>query len=252
MPNTIGDAIEPMEGCFVFGYGPEDFVRFSPAAKPAPKSNLVINLSSASTPSRGSSSGLIDRAIVNFGEGRSLPKLQLFGNTTKLYIPQDGNDYAIVKSESQGEMPLNFKAEENGIYTLSISEPLTSDLSPLTFTYLHLIDNLTGNDVDLLQTPSYTFEARYTDYASRFKLVFSANAGEAACVPFAFISDGHIIVNTDAHGATLQMVDMMGRVIQSHNGDAMNRVSTVGMAPGVYVLRLVNGDDIKTQKIVIE
>ena len=35
----------------------------------------------------------------------------------------------------------------------------------------------TGADIDLLQTPSYTFEARTTDNTSRFKLVFSVNEG---------------------------------------------------------------------------
>ena len=43
---------------------------------------------------------------------------------------------------------------------------------------------------------------------------------------------------------------MMGRIIFS--GDAMNRVSTNGMTEGVYVLHFINGNDVKTQKIVIE
>jgi hypothetical protein len=43
--------------------------------------------------------------------------------------------------------------------------------------YLHLIDNLTGADVDLLQMPEYTFTAKTTDYASRFRLVFSICGG---------------------------------------------------------------------------
>ena len=32
---------------------------------------------------------------------------------------------------------------------------------------------MTGNDIDLLSTPSYSFEARTTDYENRFKLVFA-------------------------------------------------------------------------------
>jgi hypothetical protein len=32
----------------------------------------------------------------------------------------------------------------------------------------------------------------------------------------------------------------------------VHAVSTSGMVPGVYVLRLINGDNVKTQKIVIE
>jgi hypothetical protein len=52
----------------------------------------------------------------------------------------------------------------------------------VSFSYLHLIDNMTGADVDLLpllrgqgglnQPATYTFTAKTTDYESRFKLVF--------------------------------------------------------------------------------
>ena len=32
---------------------------------------------------------------------------------------------------------------------------------------------------------------------------------------FAFVSDGNIIVHTDARGASLQVIDMMGRILFS-------------------------------------
>ena len=41
--------------------------------------------------------------------------------------------------------------------------------------YLHLIDNLTGKDIDFLATPSYTFEGKTTDVISRFKLAFNVD-----------------------------------------------------------------------------
>jgi hypothetical protein len=49
----------------------------------------------------------------------------------------------------------------------------------------------------------------------------------------------------------LQVIDVMGRVIVSREGDVSGNVSTNGMAPGVYVLRLINGNSVKTQKIVV-
>ena len=64
---------------------------------------------------------------------------------------------------------------------------------------------------------------------------------------FAFISNGNIIVNGEG---TLQIIDAMGHVIVSR--DAARHVSTSGMTPGVYVLRLINGNDVKTQKVVIQ
>ena len=235
--------IAPLMGVFVVATMDGEEMAFVPVTgdKNLRESKLVVNVSAQN-------SGVIDRAIVNFNDGSSLPKFNLNPRSTKLFIPQGNNDYAAVRSEAQGETPLSFKAAKNGTYTLSVNT------QNVEMDYLHLIDNMTGADVDLLANPNYTFDARYTDRTSRFKLVFKADvgAGEAAGESFAFVSDGHIILTTDARGASLQVVDMLGHVIQSYNGDAMNRVSTVGMAPGVYVLRLVNGNDIKTQKIVIE
>jgi membrane-bound inhibitor of C-type lysozyme len=159
------------------------------------------------------------------------------------------------------EIPINFKAAKNGTYTL------TFDTQNLDLEYLHLIDNLTGNDVDLLtpagfplykggqgglNQPSYTFTAKTTDYASRFRLVFSEPADEtSANQTFAYIADGEIRINeADARDASLQVVDVMGRVIVTK--DVARNVSTNGMTPGVYVLRLIDGDNVKTQKIVVE
>ena len=197
---------------------------------------------------------LIDRLIVKL-EGEPLRKLSLNEIRTKVYATQDHQEVAIVNC-TDNEQPVNFKASKNGEYTLNVNT------NGLEFNYLHLIDNLTGADVDLLalrqaQGPmSYTFEAKTTDYASRFRLVFSicgdANGDNGDDAPFAFISNGNIIiVGADAH-AVLQVVDVMGRVLVSRKGDAMNVLSTNGMAKGVYVLRLINGEDVKTQKIVID
>ena len=195
---------------------------------------------------------IIDRARVRFGEGPALGKFSLRPNGTRMSITQDHHDYAAVYAEKQGEVPVNFKAAENGTYTISVSTENTE------MSYLHLIDNLTGADVDLLalrqaQGPAeYTFEAKTTDYASRFRLVFSAICEDADGdnETFAFISNGNIIITGDVNGATLQVIDVMGRVIVCR--DAARHVSTNGMTPGVYVLRLINGDNVRTQKIVVK
>jgi hypothetical protein len=174
-----------------------------------------------------------------------------------IYFPIANDEYAVIGSNGQGEMPLNFKATKNGTYTITVN-PENVEMA-----YLHLIDNMTGADVDLLhpnaliagedpQSPalSYTFTAKTTDYESRFKLVFSANEvneNEIENENFAIISNGEIFING---AGTFQVVDVMGRVIVS--GEAIHRVSTSGMSPGVYVLSIINGTNVKTQKIVIE
>lgn len=115
---------------------------------------------------------------------------------------------------------------------------------------LTLIDNLTGAHVDLLSTSAYTFEAKTTDYASRFRLVFSANDESDDGAPFAFVSNGNIIVNGTG---TLQMFDILGKELVRKEFSTLNsQCSTLNYTPGVYVLRLINGNDVKTQKIIIE
>ena len=177
--------------------------------------------------------------------------LQFRKGSTQVSIPLEGKDYAVVSAGDQNEMPVSFKAEKNGTYTLSFNT------ENVEFGYLHLIDNLTGNDVDLLAGAStlrgtsgsatYTFKARTTDYANRFKLVFAT--GNANDDSFAFMSDGNLIVNNEGN-ATLQVIDVNGRILRSEsiNGSARVNMNTV---PGVYMIRLINGDNVKTQKMVV-
>ena len=157
-------------------------------------------------------------------------------------------DYAVVFSDRTGEMPLNFKAAKNGSYTLT-AEAETAEVG-----YLHLIDNMTGADVDLLAQPSYTFTSKTTDYESRFKLVFGYNGpstGSGTDEPFAFFANGEwIILTTSSEASTLQVIDLTGRILSSEtvNGSVRKAINVV---PGVYILRMINGEKVRTQKIVV-
>ena len=237
--SSASASIEAMEGIFVEATGTGQSVTFSTTDPNAKSPTLALNLINTTT----GSSHVIDRAIVRFDQGDQLHKFQLFKNSTKVYIPKDGQDYAIVCSEEIGEMPVNFKAEDNGTYTLNLS------VENVEFGYLHLIDNKTGMDIDLLQTPSYTFEAKTTDYESRFKLVF-ATGDNSKDDNFAYFSNGSFVINNDGK-ATLQVIDIMGRILKSENINGCANLN-VNAAPGVYMLRLVNGDNVKVQKVVVK
>ena len=117
---------------------------------------------------------------------------------------------------------------------------------------LDFINKMTVKVPKLVEGPaSYTFTAKTTDYASRFRLVFSVcGDADGDNAPFAFINNGDIIIVGAEAGAVLQIVDVLGHVVVST--DVARNVSTGGMAKGVYVLRLINGDDVKTQKIVVD
>ncbi len=232
------NSIEAMEGIFVIAEQNNEEMTFSTTQPEGQSQQLVVNV----TQNRGAA---IDRAIVRFGETSSLPKLQLNPSHTKVYIPQSGKDYAIVHSTAQGEMPVNFKAEKNGSYTLNF------EVNDVEMNYLHLIDNMTGADVDLLAKPTYTFEAKTTDYASRFRLVFDANENgtSAGSATFAYYNGNNWMIS-NMGSATLQVIDVMGRVLNSEtlNGNAEIHLN---QPAGVYMLRLINGNDVKVQKVVV-
>lgn len=239
--NTV--AIAPMEGVFVYADGTET-VSFAkaPTTSTTGGRNLLSMRVSRNCDTKGGRL-VEDNAIVRFGEGGLLRKLVLNPDLSQLYVAQDGIDYAIVNAEAEGELPVSFRAATNGSYTLSVAA------EGVGFNYLHLVDNMNGNDVDLLQTPYYTFEAKTGDYESRFRLVFSVGTptdDEA----FAYYNGSQWVVNSDG-ATTLQVIDVMGRVLssQSINGDA--EVS-IDRAAGVYLLRLMKGDDVKVQKIIIQ
>ena len=224
--------INMMEGVFVEAGSNGETLTFN--ENPTGGSKLVMNVS-------GDRGTVIDRAIVRLDGNETLSKFQLNANSTKIYIPLDGNDYAVVSNEeAYAEMPVNFKAQSNGSYTLSFN------LKNAEFSYLHLFDQMTGNDIDLLATPSYTFNAQTTDYAARFKVIFEKTT-TGVSEHFAYVSDGNLILNGEG---TVQVFDVTGRLISSHND--VNRISTEGLTPGVYMIRLINGNDVKTQKIIVK
>ncbi len=175
------DYANPMEGIFVQATEENQTVTFIEwlVMEPGGWEDLGLRVSG--------DNGSSDFARIRFGEGQGVEKFQLNPNHTKLYFTQGSKDYAVVHSAKEGEMPVSFKAAEDGTYTLTVSSTLNSNpstlnsklstlnskLSTLNFKHLHLIDNLTGAEVDLLANPTYTFQAKTTDNANRFRLVFS-------------------------------------------------------------------------------
>ena len=245
--NSETRSIAPCTGIIVNSEGPEDtdisFDHMPFFQYLGNKGYLEVTSAKSNAPTV-----VLDQALLSFNEGDDLLKYVYYKNTPQVYFNKDDKDLAILSIDSVDYQTLRFKAAENGSYTLHFN------FKNLDLTYLYLWDNLTGNKVDLLTTPNYTFNANTTDYASRFKLVFNPHydVEEFENVPFAYISNGYIYINDveTYHGASLQMVDLVGRVV--YIGDAIHRVSTMGMTPGVYVLRLKTQNGVRTQKMVIQ
>ena len=144
---------------------------------------------------------------------------------------------------------LRFEAHADGAYTLRWN------MQNADFSYLHLVDNLTGADINCLTTDEYRFEAKTSDYTSRFRLVFEFTGVEENDEPtegpssFAFMMGDELVINGEG---VLQMFDLNGRQLLSteiHGTQAT--VAMPKVADGIYVLRLTDGNQVRTQKMVI-
>ena len=230
-------SVAAMQGVFVKAASEGETVTFGEASGDGAKVVLNVLKDRAAT---------IDRAMVRFNDNSSLPKFMLDSNNTKIYIPQNGSQFALVTSGSENSLPVNFKARENGTYTLSV------DIDEVRMEYLHLFDNKTGADIDLLVQPDYQFTANSHDYEARFTLVFRAMTGieEQIQQSFCFMNGRNLYFCEDVEGAILCLVDMTGRVVRNETLKG-NGVNLSSLNEGVYVVRLNNGDNVKTQKVVV-
>ena len=68
--------------------------------------------------------------------------------------------------------------------------------------------------------------------------------------PFAFFNGSEWVIMNEGN-ATMQVVDVTGRVIST---ETLNGNATINLiqVPGVYMFRLVNGNDVKVQKVVVK
>ena len=179
-----------------------------------------------------------DNAFVQVGGGNTLHKMTLSDNSSIVYVMNNGNDYAAATIDAlEGSMPVCFKANALGSYTITI------EAIDINADYLHLIDNFTGEDINLLLEPSYSFIASNGDRAERFTLVFRSNGSEGTTNDiFAYQNNNDIIVNGEGE---LQVFDVTGRMVATQH---VNGVQTVNVpSQGVFIFKLNE----KTQKIVV-
>ena len=180
-----------------------------------------------------------DITYAMFSDDESLEKIDhRNANIPMIYIPQDGENYAIATMNDNTEMfGLNVKAMTTGKYTLKTKA--NGD-----FSYLHIIDRLTGDDVDMLLEGEYSFIASPQDTDARFivKLRYNANGTVTSGDIFAYQNGSDIVVNGEGE---LQVFDVMGRLIATQH---INGVQTVNVnTTGVYIFKFNE----KVQKIVV-
>ncbi|MBQ3845096.1 MAG: Ig-like domain-containing protein [Bacteroidales bacterium] len=234
---AAGTAIDPMEAVFVFVTKDNATVSFSnDASAPASKANHdYIQFTVAN-------SQYEDVAYAMFDKGNGLNKIEHRNSEAPMiYIPQNDDNYAIAMMNDNTQMfGLNFKAATTGKYTLSYN-------TKGDYSYLHLIDRLTGEDIDMLIDNEYSFIGSPIDGDNRFivKLTYNSGNDEINNDIFAYQNGNDIIVSEEGE---LQVYDVTGRFVMSEH---INGIQSINIkSQGVYILRLM-GLDVKTQKIVV-
>lgn len=168
-----------------------------------------------------------------------------------VYCRYEDDDWAIAFTQpGLSEAAIRFEAYEDGEFTL------TWDTENGNFHYLHLIDNMTGVDVDCLAETEYRFTAKKDDFRSRFRLLFGytdieegENGGQENST-FAFQSGDELVINGEG---AFTMFDVTGREMMSTETHGAQTIAPLpDIATGVYLLRLETVNGTKVQKIVIK
>lgn len=234
---TDDDAIAPSQGILVKATTAGDITMTSTMEGPSAKSyhdNIKFMVSN---------NQYEDIAYAWFDKGVGLNKINhRNADIPMLYIPQNDKNYAIATMDDNTQaFNLNFKAMTTGQYTLSFK-------AQGSYSYLHVIDRITGEDIDMLLDGEYTFIGSPRDNENRFivKLNYNANIDELeAGDSFAYQYGNGIIVNGKGE---LQVFDVNGRMVMN---TVINGKQTVNIpTTGLYIFRMV-GESVKTQKIVV-
>lgn len=182
-----------------------------------------------------------DVTRIEFKDGEGFNKMQHYNEAAPmLYVNQDGKRFALA-NVNENTKCISLCLESKGVSGYTISMKANGN-----FSYLHLIDRLTGNDVDMLIEDKYSFIASEKDNADRFIVKLSYNQESASANDiFAWQNGDDIFVDGDGE---LQVFDVTGRMVMNM---IVNGIETVSLpSQNVYIFRML-GDEIKTQKIVV-
>jgi hypothetical protein len=189
-----------------------------------------------------SNSNYEDVVYAVFKKGHGLNKIDHRNEAIqKIYIQHNGEDFAIADiGEDVHSFSLNFHAATTGKYTMKV-KPVGN------FSYLHLVDAVTGEDVDLLLDDEYSFIGSPSDKENRFivKLRY-ISVDNFTDEVFAYQSGNEIVVSGNG---LLQVYDALGRMVFNQNVDGYETIRIP--SNGVYILRLI-GDEVRTQKIIVK
>lgn len=184
-----------------------------------------------------------DNVIINLAgqEEEGFTKLDnLNENIAEIYVENAGAKYGIFSfDEDVNEVKLGFRAAKPGTHIIRVN-------ADGNFEYVTLVDNITGKEVNMLEG-EYAFTVYSTEEGKgRFSIKFCKKA--TAEENFVYQSGDELIIEGDG---LVQIIDVMGRVVYNNELNGTSRINVGHLNEAVYIVRRVNGNDIKTQKVLV-
>ena len=227
------------DGFFIKANGifPAFYYNHNVESKSTRESNNSLNITATGNAGK-------DNVVINLaGKSEGFDKLQNFNDAiATVYVAEDGKNYGIYNCDADvQEVELSFNANQMGNYTISI-EPNGK------FQTVTLVDRFTGIETNML-VEDYHFTAMSNVNTNRFIIKMVNGQQTTDNSHFVFQSGEDLII--DAEG-TVQIIDVMGRVLVSDEVESTNnRINVSGFQNGTYMVRVINGSEVKVEKVVI-
>lgn len=238
---NMTDGIAVGEGFLVQALGTED-VTISydkPAPRASDNGSIQINVAN---------NIYSDVAYVSFNEGISLNKISHHNaEVPMVYVTMNNDKYSIAyMNDEVEEIPFSFEAKTMGSYTIGIK---TKDCE---YENITLVDRLTGIETNML-LEDYSFIGSPDEKSERFIIRLSARYDDMSDDDnFAIVNGNELIIANLSDNATVQIYDIMGRPVTSYVLSGTANISMETLANGIYVVRLIDENDVKSQKVVID
>lgn len=160
---------------------------------------------------------------------------------TNIYIGNNGKRYGIFSFDKDvEEVKLSFEAKHTGSHIISI-EPEGE------FEYITLVDNFTGEEINMLNG-RYEFVVYSTENSrERFSLKFGKKAEPEQDKNFVYQSGDELIIKAQG---TVQIIDVMGRIILTKEINGNGKIDISNYDKAMYIIRCLD-DQQMTQKIII-
>ena len=197
---------------------------------------------------RVSNSTSRDNVVLNFAGADKVgfPKLNARNeDIAYLYVVDNEERYGIFNYDKDvKEVPLSFEAHKMGNYTISVD-------AEGEYETIVLVDRQTGIETNmLLEDYNFTTTTSKKENTDRFIVRFTFKSDVATeSERFAYQSGDELIIEAEG---TVQLFDVTGRMlyigeVESHG----ERINVGHLNNAAYILRLVNEEGVKVQKVII-